>query len=45
MKLSLFLPIENTPNKITDTEAFIKQFVGAIPDPDCEADELHEERA
>jgi len=40
----IILPIENTPNKITDTEAFIKQFVDAIPDfPDCEADELPEE--
>lgn len=40
----IILPIENTANKVTDTEAFIKQFAGAISDfPDCDVDELPEE--
>ena len=41
----IILPIENTPTKITNTEAFIKQFAGAIPDfPEIEAEGLPEER-
>jgi hypothetical protein len=41
----IILPIENMPNKIDSTEAFIKQFAGSIVDfPDIECEGLPDER-
>jgi len=41
----IILPIENPINKVTSTDAFIKQFAGAIPDfPEIEAEGLPEEQ-
>ena len=41
----IILPIENIPNKITSTEAFIRQFAGAVPDfPEIDSEGLPEER-
>ena len=41
----IIFPIVNTPNKISNTEAFIKQFAGAIFDfPEVDAEGLPEER-